>query len=133
LIVSDEQYEAITIPFILYFQKGPLRLFYTVYTNPAKRLKRSASSTVTSDVTKDTSIVEMTCNNKVSGPPDHSEKQISSTVQKTTKIDDNLPKIDTKKSECLPNSNVTSSSNCDEFVSSSRVFRLPPSVISNFH
>ena len=89
-----------------------------MYANPAKRLKRSASSTVTSDVTKDTNIVEMTCNNKVSGPPDHSEKQISSTVQKTTKIDDNLPKIDTKKSECLPSSNVTSSSNCDGFVSS---------------
>lgn len=73
---------------------------------------------MTSDVTKDTSIVEMTCNNKVSGPPDHSEKQISSTVHRTTKIDDNLPKIDTKKYECLPSSNVTSSSNCDEFVSS---------------
>lgn len=73
---------------------------------------------MTSDVTKDTNIVEMTCNNKVSDSPDHSEKQISSTVQKTTKIDDNLPKIDTKKSECLPSSNVTSSSNCDGLVSS---------------
>lgn len=57
-------------------QKGPLRLFYTVYTNPAKKLKRCASSTVTSDITKDTDIVEMSCNSQKTDNTDSTIKSV---------------------------------------------------------
>ncbi|XP_052094816.1 polycomb group protein Psc-like [Mytilus californianus] len=112
--ILQDHYTLMDIAYIYAWRRrGPLRLFYTVYTNPAKRIKRSISATVTSDI--DTSIVEMPCTTKPSESTDDTDKKVASPVQTSTKYDDQS-KSETKKPE-IPSS-TTSSSKCTETVSS---------------
>lgn len=107
--ILQDHYTLMDIAYIyMWRRKGPLRLFYTVYTNPSKRLKKCASSTVTSDVSNDTSIVEMPNNTK----PDlanHTDKQISSTIQNSNKIDDNISKSEQNRTDTIPDTSAASS------------------------
>lgn len=108
----SDTYTLIDVAYIYFWRrKGPLKLFYTVYTNPSKKLKSDASSTVTSesapsDLQIEKSASESSCSNNC-----NSKNEISTVSVETN---ENSKSVTPEKNSISPS--ISSSTHTEDKV-----------------